>query len=81
MRICESRSPVSASMPFMHNTKILSETSAAALIFWINPRRPCELMEMMTISARRTAAARSQVSVMDLSSVTYSFLPVFLRTS
>ena len=46
----------------------------------INPRSPCELIEMMTISARSAADCKSEVSVMDLSSVTYSFLPVSLST-
>ena len=78
-KISERRLPVSTSMPFMHSTKTFSETGYF-MMRCMNPRSPCELMEMTTISARLTANSRSHESVMRSSSVTYSFLPVSLST-
>ena len=76
----ESRAPVATSIPFMQSTKSLSATSYSRMRL-TNPRKPCEEMEMMMISARVTASFKSQVKRIRLSKVTYSFLPVLFSTS
>ena len=76
----ESRFPVSTSIPFMQSTNVLSETGYAVIRF-MNPRKPCELIEITMISARETASSRLHVKTIFSSSATYSLRPVFFRTS
>ena len=67
-------------MPFIQSTKVLSLTGYC-VTFFIKPRKPCDDIDIIITSLSVTARFKSHVKSMDLSKVTYSFLPVFFNTS